>query len=116
MGIWVSNRSDGGWCRDVGSLDVDDEQLTAFCLRQQVKRLSLFGSVLRDDYGPDSDVDILVEFHAGKSVSLFDLVDMESELSPIFGGRRIDLRTPGELHPRSRQDVMEHAEVQYAEG
>ena len=77
--------------------------------------MSLFGSALREDFGPESDVDILVEFEPGQSVGLIRLAGMEIELSDILG-RKVDLRTPGDLSRYFRQEILDSAEVQYAEG
>ena len=78
--------------------------------------LSLFGSVLREDFRPDSDVDVLVEFEDGHAPGLLGIARMERELSEILGGRKIDLRTPEDLSRYFRQDVLAAAEVQYAQG
>lgn len=77
--------------------------------------MSLFGSVLREDFGPDSDLDVLVEFEPGQPVGFIRLAGMEIELSDIIG-RKVDLRTPGDLSRYFRQEVLDSAEVQYAEG
>jgi len=77
--------------------------------------MSLFGSVLREDFGPDSDLDVLVEFEPGQPVGFIRLAGMEIELSDILG-RKVDLRTPGDLSRYFRQEVLDSAEVQYAEG
>jgi len=77
--------------------------------------MSLFGSVLREDFGPDSNLDVLVEFEPGQSVGLIRLAGMQIELSDILG-RKEDLRTPGDLSRYFRQEVLGSAEVQYAEG
>ena len=74
------------------SLAIPPETLRDFCRRWQIVELALFGSVLRDDFGPDSDVDVLVSFAEGARHSLFELDDMESELKEIFG-REVDLVT-----------------------
>ena len=79
-----------------------------------VARLSLFGSVLRDDFGPDSDVDVLVEFEVGARVGFFELSRLQDELEALFGGRKVDLLTPGFLSPYIRDEVLESARVQYA--
>lgn len=71
-------------------IDVPTEKIAAFCRRWQITELALFGSVLRDDFGPDSDVDVLVGFGEGARHTLFDLDDMELELKEIFG-RKVDL-------------------------
>jgi uncharacterized protein len=75
-----------------GRLVLDRERLAAFCRRWEVAELALFGSVLRDDFRPDSDVDVLVAFAPGARRGLFDLVEMEDELTRLFG-RRVDLVT-----------------------
>jgi len=83
-----------------------------FCQRNRIRKLSLFGSVLRDDFRPDSDIDMLVEFEPDAVVGLFDIARMERELSEIMG-RRVDLRTPKDLSRHFRQQVLDEAEVQY---
>jgi predicted nucleotidyltransferase len=95
-------------------LSLPREQIAAFCQKHGIRRLSLFGSALREDFRPDSDVDILVEFEPDRIPTLFDLAAMEQELSVLLGGRRVDMRTPGDLSRYFRQQVMEEAEVQYA--
>jgi predicted nucleotidyltransferase len=96
-------------------ISIDREALRAFCRRHRVAKLSLFGSVLRDDFRPDSDVDFLVEFEPEARVGLFHMASMERELSAIVG-RRVDLRTPAELSRYFRDEVLRSAEVQYAAG
>jgi hypothetical protein len=83
-----------------------------FCKKHHIRRLSLFGSVLRDDFGPNSDIDVLVEFEPGKTPGMITLAGMEIELSELLG-RKADLRTPAELSRYFRQDVLDHAQVQY---
>jgi predicted nucleotidyltransferase len=92
---------------------VDEQTIREFCVKNDVDELALFGSVLRDDFGPASDVDFLVRFKPGKRVSLIDLCRMEAVLAPLVGGRTVDLRTVGELHPRIRQRVLTEREVLY---
>lgn len=75
----------------------------------------LFGSVLRDDFGPDSDVDVLVEFRPGARVGLIKLAAMELELSAVLG-HKVDVRTPAELSRYFRQEVLDSAEEVYSEG
>lgn len=94
---------------------VPREELAEFCRRNQIRRLSLFGSVLREDFGPDSDVDVLVEFEPEAKVGFFALVRMELELSELLG-HKVDLNTPGFLSRYFRDQVLEEAEVQYAAG
>ncbi|MCD4687456.1 MAG: nucleotidyltransferase family protein [Anaerolineae bacterium] len=86
--------------------------LATFCQRHHIRRLSLFGSVLRDDFGPESDIDVLVEFQPGHVPGLITLAGMEIELSTLLG-RKVDLRTPGDLSRYFRDDVLSHAQVQY---
>jgi predicted nucleotidyltransferase len=88
--------------------------LAEFCRRNHVRTLALFGSVLRSDFHPDSDIDILIEFDLGHVPGFFRLSELEEELSLLFGGRKIDLRTPQDLSRYFRAEVIKHAEVQYA--
>jgi len=92
---------------------VDHERIAKFCRRHHIRRLAFFGSVLRDDFGPDSDVDVLVEFEPGHVPGLAFMA-MERELSDLLG-RKVDLNTPGFLSPYYRDRVIEEAEVQYAQ-
>ena len=96
-------------------ISIDREKIAAFCRRYHIRRLALFGSVLRDDFRPDSDVDVLVEFEPGHAVGLIRLAGMELELSDLLE-RKADLRTPADLSRYFRQEVLESAEVQYAQG
>ena len=90
------------------------DKIAEFCRWHHVRRLSLFGSVLRDDFGPESDIDVLVEFEPGHVPGFFAVHDMEEELSALAGGRKVDLRTAEDLSRYFRDDVVAHAEVQYA--
>lgn len=83
-----------------------------FCRRHQIRRLSLFGSVLREDFGPDSDVDVLIEFEPGTRVGLIRLARLELELREILG-RKVDLNTPGFLSRYYRDRVLAEAEAHY---
>ena len=96
-------------------IPIDCEKIAAFCRHHHIRRLAMFGSVLRDDFRPDSDVDVLVEFAPGYAVGLIRLAGMELELSDILG-RKVDLRTPADLSRYFRQEVLDSAEVQYAQG
>lgn len=87
-----------------------------FCRRHHIARLSLFGSVLTADFAPESDIDVLVEFKPGHSPGFLGLAQLEDELSALFGGRKVDLRTPQDLSRYFRDAVLASAEVQYAEG
>ncbi len=92
------------------------DQLAEFCRKNHIVRLSLFGSVLREDFHPDSDVDVLVEFERGHTPGFFGLARMEEELSKMLGGRKVDLRTPRDLSRYFREEVLDSAAVQYAQG
>ena len=91
------------------------EKVAAFCRQHNIRKLSLFGSVLREDFTPESDIDFLVEFLSDAKITYFDLAQMERELSEMFDGRQIDLRTLAELSPYFRQEVLETAVVQYVQ-
>lgn len=93
-------------------IELDRKKIAEFCRRHHVRKLSLFGSVLRDDFGPDSDVDVLVEFEPGYVPGLSFLA-MEEELSELLG-RKADLNTSGFLSPYFRAQVLSEAEEQYA--
>lgn len=92
----------------------DEEGVREFCIKNGVGELALFVSVLRADFGPGSDVDMLVWFLPGKRVSLIDLCRREAELAPLVGGRAVDLRTVGDLHPSIRPGVLSRREVIYS--
>jgi len=94
-------------------IEVDRERLAAFCRRRGIVRLSLFGSVLRDDFGPESDVDVLIELDPEAGVGLFEFVDMKDELSDLLG-REVDLHTPASLSHHFREQVTASAETAYA--
>jgi hypothetical protein len=93
------------------SLKINRPELTGFCALNHIQKLSLFGSVLRDDFKPESDIDVLVEFQPGKTPGFLKLAGMEEELSGIIGGRKVDLRTPQDLSPHFRGRVMTEAKV-----
>ena len=117
-GFLASNRAPSllftrGLSRVNQILKADKEIIAAFCARHHVKRLSLFGSQLEGRAGPESDVDFLVQFEAGKEPGLIGLAEMEHELSTLLGGRTVDLRTPGDLSRYFRDEVIRSSEVQY---
>ena len=97
------------------NLKVSEEAITALCRRRHIRRLAFFGSVLREDFGPDSDVDVLIEFEPGHEPGFFGLFDIEQELSAVLGGRKVDLRTPQDLSRYFRDEVIAGAQVCYAE-
>ncbi|HUT91163.1 MAG TPA: nucleotidyltransferase domain-containing protein [Thermoguttaceae bacterium] len=94
---------------------VAEEEIVAFCRRHHIRKLALYGSVLREDFGPHSDVDVLVEFEPGHAVG-FEILDMEEELSRLFGGHKADIVQEKYLNRWLRGRVLASAEVQYAEG
>jgi len=96
-------------------IEVPRREIESYCRRNRIRRLALFGSVLRDDFRPDSDVDVLVEFEPNAGVGFFELFDMEQELSRLLGGRKVDLHTPRSLSKYFRDEVLNEAEVQYAQ-
>ena len=97
------------------SLNVDSATLAHFCERHHIRRLSLFGSQLKGTAGPQSDVDLLVEFDPEYVPGLLGISSMEIELSQLLG-RTVDLRTPGDLSRHFREEVVRSAEPQYARG
>lgn len=99
-----------------GKLTFNQEALAALCRRRGIRRLSLFGSVLKGTDRPDSDIDLLVEFQPSAKPSYLDLADIEQELSSMLAGRRVDLRTAPELSRYFRDQVVREAEVQYDAG
>ncbi len=95
---------------------VSRDALAAFCREHGIKRLSVYGSALRPDFRPDSDVDVLAEFEPDRVPGLFGIAAMEVKLSSLFSGHRVDLRTPSDLSPYFRQEVIDGSEIQYAKG
>ena len=94
-------------------VDLPKRRIGAFCRRSHIRRLALFGSILREGFGPKSDVDVLVEFEPGHPVGLLRMAALERELSQIIG-RKVDLRTPAELSRYFREEVVRTSDVQYA--
>jgi predicted nucleotidyltransferase len=94
-------------------ISIDRDKITAFCQRHHILKLALFGSVLRDDFRSDSDIDVLVEFEQGHIPGL-RFIRMEQELSALFGGRTVDLVTPKFLNHRIRDRILSSAQIQYA--
>ena len=96
-------------------IPVETEQIALYCRKHFLRKLSLFGSVLRDDFRSDSDVDVLVEFFPGHIPGFLKIAEMERELSSLLGGRTVEIRTPGDLSRYFRDEVMESAETLYAQ-
>jgi len=96
-------------------IHVDKERLADFCRRYDIARLSFFGSVLRDDFSPDSDIDVLVVFKEGQTPGFLQIAKIERELSSLLDDRKVDLRTDQDLSRYFRTEVLATAEVQYAQ-
>ena len=96
-------------------IKITQAEIAAFCRRYHIRKLALFGSVLRDDFRPDSDVDVLVEFEPGHVPGLIRLAGMELDLSELLGGHRVDMNTPLCLSRYFREEVLAEAEVLYAQ-
>ena len=97
------------------TLNLDEDALAYFCKRHHIRRLSLFGSQLKGTARSDSDIDFLVEFEPEQIPGLLGIAGMEIELSEMIGGRKVDLRTAGDLSRHFREQVVRTAEVQYAQ-
>ena len=93
-------------------IDIQKDKLAAFCRKHHIRKLALFGSVLREDFRPGSDVDVLVEFEPVRPIGLIRLVGIERELSALLG-RPVDLNTEGFLSPYFRDEVLREAETHY---
>jgi uncharacterized protein len=94
-------------------VDVPQKAISEFCHRRRIRRLSFFGSVLREDFRDDSDLDMLVEFEPDSIPGFLRLAEMEAELETLFGGRKVDLRTPQDLSKYFREDVVSNAAAVY---
>jgi predicted nucleotidyltransferase len=92
-------------------VEIPTDRIADLCRRHRIRRLALFGSILRDDFGPDSDVDVLVEFEPGATPG-FGFVGIQEELAEILG-RKVDLNTPGFLSKYFRDEVMREAQALY---
>lgn len=95
------------------NLRAKSSEIADFCRRHHIRKLSFFGSILRNDFHPESDVDVLIEFVPGHTPGFFKLAGIERELSTLLGGREIDLGMPQDLNPYFRDEVIAAAEVQY---
>ncbi len=94
---------------------IPKEKLANLCKKYHIRKLSIFGSVLRDDFNTNSDIDILVEFEPEHIPGLLTLARIEQEFSSLLGGRKVDIRTPQDLSRYFRDEVISSAQVQYAE-
>lgn len=97
----------------IQEIAIAQEQIAAFCQKNHIRKLSLFGSVLRDDFRDNSDIDVLVEFEPGYSAGLMKISRMQDELSELLGGYQVDLVTAGFLNHRIRAQVLANAQVLY---
>ena len=95
-------------------IQIPHDRIATICRHYHISRLALFGSVLRDDFRPDSDVDVLVEFDPEHIPGLLGMARIERELTNALG-RKVDLRTPADLSRYFRELVMDEAEIQYAQ-
>ena len=98
------------------AVPIDRERIRALCEKYHIRRLSFFGSVLRDDFSENSDVDVLVEFEPGHTPGFFTLFDIEAELSENFDGRKVDVRTPEDLSRYFRRQVVDTMVTGYEAG
>lgn len=97
------------------AINLPKDKIAEFCRAHHIRLFAVFGSALRSDFRPDSDIDILVEFEPDHVPGLFGMARLERELSALLGGRKVDLRTPEDLSRYFRQEVLQEAEVQYAQ-
>ena len=91
------------------------DKLADICGKYHITRLSIYGSAIRDDFAADSDIDVLIEFEPGRTPGFFGMYDIEQELTAVFSGRQIDLRTPQDLSKYIRDKILDQAEVQYVQ-
>ena len=94
------------------AIPLNKDKIRVFCKKHHIQKLALFGSILTSHFSPASDVDVLVNFDVEHTPNLFDLVDMESELSAIVG-RNVDLKTPNDLSPYFRSEILLRAKTIY---
>ena len=100
---------------EVVTIDLPVEAICAYCETQPIRRLSLFGSALRDEVRPESDIDLLVEYLPGAKIGYFELAQHRIDLSDLLGWK-VDLRTPKELSRYFRQEVIDSARLLYEKG
>jgi uncharacterized protein len=97
------------------AIPIPQEALAEFCHRHGIRKLSLFGSVLREDFRPESDIDVLVDFRP-ETVVGWNIITIEDELSQLLGGRKVDMVRTSALNPRLKDRILASAQVQYDEG
>lgn len=98
----------------MAAIPIPSDQIAEFCRRHHIRKLALFGSALRDDFAPNSDVDVLVEFEPGHTPG-YGFIGVQDELSGLFGGREVDLCTENSLHPLIKERVLDDAQIVYAQ-
>jgi hypothetical protein len=96
-------------------IPIDRDKLADLCRKHHIRKLSFFGSVLRDDFQPGSDIDVLVEFEPGQVIG-FRIFRIEEELSQLLGGHKVDMINPKYINRRLKGRILATAQVQYAEG
>jgi len=94
-------------------IEIPKDRIAEFCRANRIRKLALFGTILTEEFGPDSDIDILVEFEPGQTPSLLGMAGLELKLTAMLG-RKVDLGTPWELSRYFRDQVVQSAEVQSA--
>jgi predicted nucleotidyltransferase len=99
----------------VAQIEIPEAQIGELCRRNGIRKLALFGSVVTERFTASSDIDVLVEFRPQERVGFFRLAEIEEALGRLFGGRRIDLRTPMDLSRHFRDEVVREALIVYAE-
>lgn len=99
---------------ELNGIKIPKKRLIAYCKKHHIKKLAFFGSLLREDFTSKSDIDILVEFEKGHVPGFFNLIRMENDLSVIFKGHKVDIRTPNDLSRYFRKKVISNAVVLYA--
>ena len=96
-------------------IDLSENQIADFCQKNHIYKLAIFGSVLRENFHAESDIDFLVEFEKGHTPGFIRLADMEIELSKLLGGKKVDIRTPEDLSKYFRDEVISSSEVKYVQ-
>ncbi len=109
--IVASNDTEVNESNSMNGISLPQKKLKEFCKTNDIRKLSLFGSVLRDDFTPESDIDVLAEFEPGKAPGYLGLAGMEEELSTILGRCKVDLRTPEDLSRYFRKRVLREAQI-----
>lgn len=98
---------------DAIQIDIPTEKIIALCRRHHIRELALFGSVLRDDFGPDSDIDVLIKFESDARIGYFRFFGIERELANLLG-REVELFTPDSLKQFAREEALKTCKVIYA--